>query len=336
LPWRESGADVIAIDEAANGGPDLDHLAAVLAEVSPKGPVLCAFSAASNVTGILSDIVPVTKLVKAAGAKMVWDFAGGAPYLPINMSPEQDALIDAIALSAHKFIGGPGASGVLIIRRDAVVATIPARPGGGTVAFVNDDVQDYSPHLEEREEGGTPNIIGDIRAALVMLVKDAIGQTFITARNAELSARAFDAWRGNADIRVLGATHENRLPILSFMVCDKNGSPVDYQVFTRMLSDIYGIQARGGCACAGPYVHRLLNIDAAWSEQIRHKIRNGDESDKPGFIRLNLSYLMDESEVDFILRSVVELARSAAVLAADYPASAREFAASKTAATAAA
>ncbi|NOX39601.1 MAG: aminotransferase class V-fold PLP-dependent enzyme [Alphaproteobacteria bacterium] len=336
LPWRESGANVIAIDEAPHGGPDLAHLAKVLAEVSPKGPVICAFSAASNVTGILTDIVPVTKLVKSAGAKMVWDFAGGAPYLPIDMSPEEEALIDAVAISAHKFIGGPGASGLLLVRRDLVVAQIPARPGGGTVAFVNDEVQDYSPHLEEREEGGTPNIIGDIRAALVMLVKDAIGQEFITAKNADLTARAFNAWRGNDDIQLLGATHENRLPILSFIVRDQDGAPVDYDIFTRMLSDIYGIQARGGCACAGPYVHRLLNIDAAWSNQIRDKIRNGDESDKPGFIRLNLSYLMDESEVDYILRSVVELAHSAAAIATDYPASAATFVAAKSAATAAA
>lgn len=307
LPWRESGAQVIEIAEAATGGPDLDHLREVLGTVADKGLVVAAFSAASNVTGICCDVAAITRIVKQSGGKMVWDFAGGGPYLPIDILPE-DTAIDAIALSPHKYIGGPGASGILIVRRDAVVADRPSLPGGGTVAFVNDQVQDYLGRIEDREEGGTPNIVGDIRAGLVMIVKDKLGQDFFTRRNANLTQRAFAAWKDTQGIKILGGEHTDRLPIFSFIVSDTKGNPFDYQLFTRALSDCYGIQARGGCACAGPYVHRLLNIDNAFSAKLRAKILNGDESHKPGFIRLNLSVLMSDADVDFILKSVAELA----------------------------
>lgn len=306
LPWRESGAQVIEIDEAATGGPDSDHLRKVLGELAGKGPVIAAFSAASNVTGIGCDVAAITRIVKQAGAKIIWDYAGGGPYLPIDMLPE-DIAIDAIALSPHKFLGGPGASGVLIVRRDAVVADKPSFPGGGTVAFVNDQVHDYLSRIEDREEGGTPNIVGDIRASLVMIVKDVLGQDFITRRNAELTRRVINAWKDIPGIRLLGGPRLDRLPILSFVAVDPEGQPIDYQLFTRALSDCYGIQARGGCACAGPYVHRLLSIDQAYSDRLRSEILAGDESHKPGFIRLNFSVLMRDADADFILQSVADL-----------------------------
>ena len=130
-------------------------------------------------TGIVADVPAITRLVKQSGAKMLWDYAGGAPYLSIQMSPAADAQIDAIVFSPHKFIGGPGASGVLIVRRDAVTETTPAWPGGGTVKFVSPAGHDYSGSLESREEAGTPNVVGDIRAALVLLVKEALGADFM-------------------------------------------------------------------------------------------------------------------------------------------------------------
>lgn len=307
LPWRESGAQVIEIAEAETGGADLNHLREVLGAVAGKGQVIAAFSAASNVTGIGTDVAVVSRIVKQAGGRMVWDYAGGAPYLPIDMALAGGA-IDAITMSPHKFLGGPGASGVLIVRRDAVSASRPSLPGGGTVAFVNSRVHDYLSRIEEREEGGTPNIVGDIRAALVMIVKDALGQDFLTRRNAELTLRTIAAWKDSPAITLLGGPRSDRLPIFSFIVKDKEGALLDYQKFTRALSDHYGIQARGGCACAGPYVHRLLEISDGASDRLRREIAAGDESHKPGFVRLNFSVLMSDEEVDFILNSVVELA----------------------------
>ncbi len=309
LPWRECGAQVHAVKEGAGGGPDLEHLVQLLAELTPLGPVICTFSAASNVTGVCSDVAAVTRVVKRAGARIVWDYAGGAPYLPINMTPAPDVEIDAVCLSAHKFLGGPGASGVMVVRRDAVRETVPSAPGGGTVVFVNHEKHDYSTHVEDREEGGTPNIIGDIRAALCMITKSAVGQDWIATRNAELTRRAFSAWRGVPGLVLLGQNRQDRLPILSFTLQPKHGQAFDYQLFTTLLSERYGVQARGGCSCAGPYVHELLNIGADRSEQLRSDILAGDDSHKPGFVRLNLSYLIENHEADYILNAVAELAQ---------------------------
>lgn len=316
LPWRESGAEIVTLPEVSTGGPDRDALAQAMRDA--PGRVICAFSAASNITGIVADVEAITREVKAAGALMVWDYAGGGPYLPIQMTPAPDAPIDAIVTSPHKFTGGPAASGVMILRRDAVRTHSPTWPGGGTVRFVSPDSHDYSSSLEAREEAGTPDVIGDIRAALAFVVKDVIGTDLITARNRALIARAEARWRHHPRIDVLGPALPDRLPILSFRIRDGQGGYVHQQLVTRMLSDHYGIQARGGCACAGPYVHDLLGIDAAASSGLRAAIMSGQEVAKPGFTRLNLSVLMTEAKVDFILDSVAALADRAAELGSDY------------------
>lgn len=310
LPWRESGAEIVEVRESATGGPDLADLDAALAGANGR-LVICALSAASNVTGIISDVAGLTKRVKAAGAKMIWDYAGAGPYLPIAMEPAAGALIDAVVISPHKFIGGPAASGILIVRRDAVDVKKPTWPGGGTVKFVTPTEHDYSESLEVREESGTPNVVGDIRSALAFLVKDAIGADTMAKRNAEFRARALKAWSGLARLELLGNMQADSLPIFSFRVRDGNGGYVHQQLVTRMLSDRFGIQARGGCACAGPYVHRLLCIDDDESIELRRLIAEGDEIRKPGFIRLNFSVLLTDDKADFILQSVAQLASDA-------------------------
>lgn len=310
LPWRESGAEVIEVPEAETGGPCLPALRDTLASVKGR-PVIGAFSAASNVSGIVSDVEEVSRLLKASGATVVWDYAGGAPYLPVDICPAPDALIDAVVLSPHKFVGGPQASGVLILRHDAVRAEKPTMPGGGTVRFVSPTSHDYSRNVEAREEAGTPNVIGDLRAALCFLVKAEIGQDYIRSRNRENCRKAMQAWGAHPNIQLLGNLSCERLPIFSFRLGNGKGGHVHQQLVTRLLSDCHGIQARGGCACAGPYVHRVLNIDDGSSEQIRSEILAGRELEKPGFVRLNFSYLATNAEVETILNSVLELADSA-------------------------
>lgn len=311
LPWRESGADIVELPEAANGGPDLQALADCLGESTKFARVICSFSAASNVTGIIADVAELTTMVKQAGAMMIWDYAGAGPYVPISMTPTQNAAIDAIVVSPHKFIGGPGASGVMIIRRDAVVRATPTWAGGGTVRFVSSQGHDYAESLEAREEAGTPNVVGDIRAALSFIVKEAIGAARMKTRNEELRQRALAAWQSHPNIELLGNLQSDRLPIFSFRLRDGYGGYIHQQLATRMLSDRFGIQARGGCACAGPYVHRLLNISDEESDRLRASILNGDEMEKPGFVRLNFSVLLDDAKVDYILACVSQLASDA-------------------------
>ena len=309
LPWRESGAEVIEIAEAPSGGPDMRELQAALAAPGADR-VICSLSAASNVTGILTDVEAVTRAVKASGATMIWDYACAGPYVPIGMG-KPGAEIDAIVVSPHKFVGGPGASGVLIVRRDSVVSKRPTWPGGGTVKFVSPTEHDFSDSIETREEAGTPNVIGDIRAALAFIAKDAIDVDEAAGRSRTLVARALDAWSNHPRLQLLGSLTAPRLPIFSFRVRDGMGGFVHQQLVTRMLSDRFGIQARGGCACAGPYAHRLLGIDAETSDRMRHSILAGDEMEKLGFVRLNLSVLMPDGKVDFILESVAQLASDA-------------------------
>ncbi len=317
LPWRESGAKVVEIPEGQAGGPDLAALEAALIAVRGADVVVGAFSAASNVTGIVTDPDPVTRLLKAHGALAVWDYAGGGPYLPIEMGAGETGK-DAVVISPHKFPGGPGASGVLVLRRAAVRLARPSWPGGGTVSFVSPWGQDYAASLEAREEAGTPNVIGDIRAALAFVVKEAVGAGEIAAREARYNAMALEGWGDNPHLTLLGVEHPHRLPIFSFLVRDAQGLPVHQQLFTRMLSDVHGIQARGGCACTGPYAHRLLGIDQVASERLRADLAAGREMEKPGWVRLNFSYLMEEETVRFIIDAVNDLSRRSGALAAHY------------------
>ncbi|MGR3495633.1 aminotransferase class V-fold PLP-dependent enzyme [Citreimonas sp.] len=308
LPWRESGARVVAVPEAPGGGPDLSRLAAELDAARSADLVVGAFSAASNVTGILTDPDPVTRLLKSRGALAVWDYAGGGPYLPMDMTPAPDCMKDAIVFSPHKFPGGPSASGVTIVRDTIVRSGTPTFPGGGTVAFVSPWRHVYSDRVEAREEAGTPNVIGDIRAALAMLVKDALGQEYIVRRDSEMRHRGATALQACPRIELLGSETENALPIFSIRVRDQLGGFVHHQLFSRMLSDVHGVQVRGGCACAGPYAHALLGLDQTMSEDLIHRLSQGVELEKPGWVRFNLGYLQSDAQIDRILDAITDLA----------------------------
>lgn len=318
LPWREAGAEVIEISEAPDGGPNLYELKNVLLGARHR-KVIGSFSAASNVTGIVSDVKSVTKILKSHGAIVVWDYAGGAPYLPINLT-EDEAEIDAIVMSPHKFLGGPGASGVLIVKNDVVVTKKPTSPGGGTVTFVSPWGHDYHDDLATREEAGTPNVIGDIRAALCVLVKSAIGQSYLDMRHDELRDKALKVWNENSNIEILGNPNaKSYLPIFSFRIKDEaSDGYIHHQLFTRMLSDVYGIQVRGGCACAGPYAHQLMSINKLDSETMRAAIKSGREMEKPGWVRLNFSALMHDEKADFIINAVDTLAKNPKAHMDDY------------------
>ena len=317
LPWRESGAEVITVPEADDGGPCMEALEDAIATAGDR-PLIGAFSAASNVTGRRTHIAAVTRRLKAAGARVVWDYAAGGPYMPIAMTPGDGAEIDAIVVSPHKFVGGPGTTGVLVIRRDAVATDRPTWAGGGTVRFVSPTSHDYIDALEAREEAGTPNVVGDIRAALVFAVKQAVGSERIMARGAELRDRALAVWRKEPRIEILGTPAPDSLAIVSFRVRDGAGALVHHQFVTRLLSDLHGVQVRGGCACAGPYVHSLLGIGPEESERLRSAILAGREAEKPGFVRLNFSYLMSDADAEAVIGAVLDVAARAAEMVAHY------------------
>lgn len=314
LPWRESGAEVIELPEDARGGPDVAALAKALSAARGRR-IIAAFSAGSNVTGALTDVAVVSRMVQAAGGKVIWDYAGAGSYVAMTMRPADDVHIDALVFSPHKFLGGPASSGVLVVRRDMVVLDKPSAPGGGTVSFVSPSGHDYLCDLAAREEAGTPNVIGDIRTALAAIVRSCMIEAGLDLRAQQLCRIALARWRANPRIEVLGRDMDKHLPIISFRMRDENGALVHHQLVTRILSDCFGIQARGGCACAGPYVHRLLGIDEQQSRAIHQAIRLGAELDKPGFVRVNFSPLMSDAEAGRLIASVEQVAHKASALA---------------------
>ena len=309
LPWRESIADVITIDEDADGHIDLEQLEKELERHADRKLKIGSFSAASNVTGILSDVRTISILLHRYGALSFWDFAAAGPYVDISMNPPATgpdadlAYKDAIYLSPHKFIGGPGTPGVLVARKELFANRVPAVPGGGTVAYVNPVDHRYLEDIELREEGGTPAIIESIRAGLVFQLKEAVGAETIKRREEDMTSKAIASWSANPNIEILGNHDADRLSIVSFIV--RYGERYLHHNFVvAVLNDLFGIQSRGGCSCAGPYGHRLLGIDLERSHEFEREITRGCEGIKPGWVRVNFNYFISDQVVDFILDAV--------------------------------
>src|SRR3954454_22235286 len=245
LPWRESIADVVVCPQDSDGHVDLDFLDAELQRYADRPLLIGSFSAASNVTGILSDVAGISALLHRHGALAFWDYAAAAPYVALSMEG-----IDAMFLSPHKLIGGPGTPGVLAVRRSLLTNRVPTVPGGGTVAYVNPEEHVYLDDPVLREEGGTPDIVGSIRAGLVFQLKQAVGVPLIRAAEEALLRRAVTAWSQEPSIEILGNVDAERLSIVSFVVRRPGGRYLHHNFVVALLNDLFGIQSRGGCSCA--------------------------------------------------------------------------------------
>lgn len=305
LPWRETIADVIEIKEDADGHIDLVELESRLIEHSQRPLLIGSFSAASNVTGIISDTSAIARLLHQHGALSFWDFAASAPYLEVDMgsSTGDGDYKDAIFVSPHKLIGGPGTPGVLVVRRDLLRNEVPVVPGGGTVTYVSPDHHLYISEPEHREEGGTPAIIESIRAGLAFRLKETVGVDTIRRLEHDFIRRAIESWARNPNIEILGNHQAERLSIVSFVI--HHGDRILHHNFVvALLNDLFGIQARGGCSCAGPYGHRLLGIDLETSARFEEVIATGCEVIKPGWVRVNFNYFIAEEEFNYILEAV--------------------------------
>ncbi|MBD0292189.1 MAG: aminotransferase class V-fold PLP-dependent enzyme [Jiangellaceae bacterium] len=306
LPWRESIADVVRIPADADGHIDIDVLRAELVGHAARPLKIGTFSAASNVTGILTDVRSVARLLHRYGALSFWDYAAAAPYVEIDMNPADDpeAYLDAIFVSPHKFVGGPGTPGVLAARRELFHNAVPVVVGGGTVAYVNQFEHRYLAEPAHREEGGTPAIVESIRAGLVFQLKDAVGPALIQAYETDFVRRAIGAWRAHPQIEILGNPAADRLAIVSFEIRRPQGRRLHHNFVVAALNDMFGIQARGGCSCAGPYGHLLLHIDLDTSHQYEHEILHGCEGIKPGWTRLSFNYFIGEGVFRYIVAAV--------------------------------
>ena len=322
LPWRESGCQVVMVQEAEAGGVDMGHLEQVLREHAETPVKIGSFSAASNLTGILCDTVALSVALHRHKALAFFDYATAGPYASIDMNPVVTATSaeaalgykDAVFLSPHKFVGGVSTPGVLAFKKHILDNTVafglgapPALPGGGSVFFVTEQDHRYLGNLEEREEAGTPDIVGSIRCGLAMRVKESVGVAAIAERERHYCRLAFETWGRHPAIHILGNMKAERLPVLAFNI--RHGARyLHHNYVAALLNDLFGLQVRAGCSCAGPYAQRLLGIDLGLAKEYEAALLQGDEVLRPGLVRLNLNYFLPQEVVEFVLRAVAFVA----------------------------
>ncbi len=304
VSWRESLAEVVEIDLCPKGLIDLDALLTGLKDPRYAGrPKIGSFSAASNVTGILSDTRSIARMLHAHGAYAFFDFAASAPYVKIDLRPGKPDGYDAVFISPHKFVGGVGSPGVLVFNPALYKLQAPSTAGGGTVTYVSSHGHDFTPDIEAREDAGTPAILQKMRAALAFWVKAQIGTENIERSERGMIRAALERLGQHPNLEILGNTDVPRLAVLSFLV-RSGDSHLHPRFVVKLLNDLFGIQARGGCACAGPYGHRLLEIDDDTSSAYRRLVNEGYEGVKLGWTRLNFNYFIDPEEFEFLLSAL--------------------------------
>jgi selenocysteine lyase/cysteine desulfurase len=314
--WIESVAEVRVINATADGLVDLEHLATLLNEYRARKTKIAAVTSCSNVTGILTPYHAIAGLMHRAGGLCFLDFAASAPYIRMDMHPaaRPDEHLDAIYFSPHKFLGGPGASGVLVFSKKLYANRVPDDPGGGTVDWTNPwGGHKYLDDVEAREDGGTPGFTQAMRAALCVRLKEAMGVERILAREHELLELVWNRLGAIPGLHILAGQHRDRLGIVSFYIDE-----LHYNLAVRMLNDRFGIQVRGGCSCAGTYGHYLLHVSPEHSKEITDRINFGDKSEKPGWVRLSLHPTTTNAEAQRIAEAITALAAHHREWAADY------------------
>ncbi len=310
ISWRESLATVVEVRMAADGGIDLRHLEQLLEDPEYQDHLrIGSFSAASNVTGIRSPIHEIARLLHRHDALAFFDYAASAPYVPIDMNPSdqaEDASLDAVFISPHKFLGGPGSSGLLIFNRRCYHAELPpSMAGGGTVDYVGPEDHDFISDIEAREKAGTPGILQTLKAALAFEVKASVGIDLIERQEAGMTRQMFECWGQHPRIEILGNQDPaRRVGIVSFNIRDPKGQYLHPRFITTLLNDLFGIQSRAGCSCAGPYGHKLLDISPLKAEEYRSWITRGYHGIKPGWCRVGFHYAFDRLEVAYLLECV--------------------------------
>ncbi|HBX49479.1 MAG: selenocysteine lyase [Bacteroidetes bacterium RIFOXYA12_FULL_35_11] len=313
--WIETNADVVIIPPGKDNLVCIDELEKQLIKYKDRKFKIGTFTACSNVTGVMPPYHKMAKIMHKYKGLCFVDFAASAPYVDINMHPK-DPLekLDAIFFSPHKFLGGPGSSGVLIFNSKLYDSKVPDNPGGGTVDWTNPwGEYKYVDDIEAREDGGTPGFLQAIRTALAIELKNQIGTKNILQREHELLKIVFSELNKIPGLHILAGKQQKRLGVVSFYV-----ENIHYNLIVKLLSDRFGVQVRGGCACAGTYGHFLLEVTQERSHQITDKINRGDLSEKPGWVRLSLHPTMTNKELHYIMKAIAAIVKNAKEWEKDY------------------
>lgn len=314
-PWLESLCDVVVIEPDENLYIDPENLRKEIKKYDGRKMKIGSFSACSNVTGIITPYYDLAEVMHEFGGYCFIDFAASAPYTDIDMHPaKKDQKLDAIFFSPHKFLGGPGSSGVLIFCKTLYKNRIPDHPGGGTVLWTNPwGEHSYFDDIELREDGGTPGFIQAIRTALCIRLKEQMNVSKIHERESYLIDKARKGLREIKGLNILADNDLERIGVFSFYIIG-----LHHNLIVKLLNDRYGIQVRGGCSCAGTYGHFLLNVDKDTSHRITEKINRGDLSEKPGWVRMSIHPTMTDEELEIILKAINEVVIHANEWVEDY------------------
>jgi selenocysteine lyase/cysteine desulfurase len=313
--WLETICDMEIIAPNEKGLVDLNHLSELLERYKDRPMKIAAVTACSNVTGIQTPYHQIAAMLHRAGGWCFVDFACSAPYVQIDMHPKNpEEYLDAIYFSPHKFLGGPGTSGILIFNPRLYRNRVPDNPGGGTVKWTNPwKEHEYIDNIEDREDGGTPPFLQTIKTALCILLKESMGVEKMLLREEELLSIAFRQLGKSPNLHILAGNIQHRLGIISFYI-----DGLHYNLGVRLLNDKFGIQVRGGCSCAGTYGHYLLQVSEKMSHSITDRIQQGDLTLKPGWIRFSLHPTMTDAEARFVCESIQSLAKNYKKWALDY------------------
>lgn len=313
--WLETLADVIIIPYNDLGLVDLDGFKSLLQEYKNRKNKIAAITSCSNVTGIILPYYEIAEIIHHSGGLCFVDFACSAPYIPINMHPAKESQkLDAIYFSPHKFLGGPGTTGILVFDSILYKNKVPDNPGGGTVDWTNPwGGHKYVDDIEAREDGGTPAFLQTMKVALCIKLKEEMGPDKMIKREEEILKIIWEGFDKLENLHILAGHIRERLGVISFYIND-----LHYNLAVRLLNDRFGIQVRGGCSCAGTYGHFLLHVDENRSKNITDKINAGDLSDKPGWVRLSINPTMTNNEIHYIVESVSRLCKNHKEWANDY------------------
>jgi selenocysteine lyase/cysteine desulfurase len=313
--WLETMCTLEVIEPNADGLVDLNHLEKLLEKYRNRQHKIAAITSCSNVTGIKTPYYEVAEIMHRNGGLCFVDFACSAPYIDINMRPENELQhLDAIYFSPHKFLGGPGSSGILIFDPRLYKNRVPDNPGGGTVDWTNPwGEHKYIEEIEAREDGGTPAFLQTIQVALCIQLKEQMGVENILRREREMLDQIWQCFDQLPKLHILAPQHRQRLGVVSFYI-----EGLHYNLGVKLLNDRFGIQVRGGCSCAGTYGHYLLQVSRDYSRSITEKINYGDLSEKPGWIRMSIHPVMTDEELQRILNGIVEVYHHHEAWAADY------------------
>ncbi|TNE55285.1 MAG: aminotransferase class V-fold PLP-dependent enzyme, partial [Bacteroidetes bacterium] len=302
--WLETIGDVEVINADETGLPDLGHLQHLLNKYGSRKTKIAAITSCSNVTGIFTPYYSIAEIMHQQGGLCFVDFACSAPYIPIDMHPENpDQHLDAIFFSPHKFLGGPGTTGILVFDSKLYKNKVPDNPGGGTVDWTNPwGEHKYIDAIEAREDGGTPAFLQTIKVALCIKLKEEMGTENMLAREEAMLATLLAGLEDIPNLHILAGHIKKRLGVVSFYIDD-----LHYNLAVRLLNDRYGIQVRGGCSCAGTYGHYLLHVSPQHSKSITDRINVGDNSTKPGWVRVSIHPIMTDEEIRYIVQAIREL-----------------------------